>query len=156
MATRRCEHCGRELVRRPGEKLNKFSRRRFCNPEHFRAHRTREAELRERELGVRLCGGCGKALARKRYRGVWESVGAFEARRFCDPGCMGASRRGRPFPGSRSRWSPPPPLVGADTGALLRAALRLHPELLAAFAEVEAHVSVDSWEPYRQNAERAA
>lgn len=152
-----CEHCGVELVRRAGEKPNKFLKRRYCGQEHFLAHRTSVAVRRETELGMRYCRGCGAVLRRKRYRGVFESIGAFEARQHCNPECMGVSRKGRPFPKARVvRFEPPPPLVGADTGVLLRAALRFHPELLRAFAEVEACVSVDSWEAYSQRTEKAA
>lgn len=158
MGIRVCPHCRKPLIRKAGEKPSTFARRRYCNPECGFAGRSSQAVERAGADVLRRCGHCRKVLTRKRYRGVLESAGAFAKRKFCNPECRGASMRGRPFPNTpaveRVPWSPPPAprLVSGDPRVSLRECLRLHPDLVSAFEEVERDVSLDAWEPYSQAA----
>lgn len=159
MAIRKCGHCHKALVRREGEKPSLFKRRRFCDARCGNQHRSQVALEAAGVVGERVCLSCGRVLVRKKYRHNWESVRDFAERQYCGPSCMGASRRGRPFSGrpvwARPGvvWSPPvPSLVGGDPRVALREALRVHPELVLAFEQVERDVSLDSWEPYSQAA----
>lgn len=111
---------------------------------------------------IKSCEYCGERLVRKRRAdGRLESPRQFAARRHCGGTCANRGRHGVSFRASRVKRGPvnvEPVSVTDAPSVLLAAALWFHPDLITAFEEVDAGISVDSWEAYSNASprERAA
>jgi len=79
---RLCEQCGKELVKRRGERPSRFYRRRFCSVACSNASKVKVPIER------RFCEQCRTKLVRRRG----ESTPKFQRRVFCSVACSGASK----------------------------------------------------------------
>jgi len=88
-----CENCGKEIPKKVGVSVARYSKKRFCSRECSRTlpkmavvTRAEKATRKIKEktsYEVKFCENCGKELKKSRYL----SLGRYEAKRFCSIKC---------------------------------------------------------------------
>jgi hypothetical protein len=91
---KRCEYddCGKPLVQKPHEKLNKFNRRRFCDARCslLKTNYERTGTMAPTEPHACRNPACGKMM----YRAYGEAVDRFYERKYCSRACTNVMLQG--------------------------------------------------------------